>query len=664
MSLLQLELEQQAVDHQQSPMHRSESLPSGIVAEHCGAIQMTRDATGRSEDGILAVEMNRSPLIIELRQDLDLDLDLDRYCNQSPNVGMYRFMAATHIDTLEGQLKDEVHNSHLLREELEASRKLCCKLHETCSRGDVARSVLNVSQSATTTESLPVKHKSVQTLLTTDNENGCARQPLCREQIKQVRVSSAASQYKEARIAEEYQDKISDLQQECKERDYQVMKITHQLSEFIHRSTKLEAEQVSLKDNLRRANNRVKSREEQLVQSQKLLEKTMLELDTEQECKTSSMKKCAKLEEQSAEYEHELAELTEELSLSNHKCRQLNRRILLLNDSLDDKRGEVSQKETDLETKNTILEAIKTIAYTSPSPRPGSCPSHTPRTDHSFSSYTTPTRAQRNIDHHSVIEQRTQLLTHRPHPPKTSNQPSPCYSYTADDLHNSESSNSFVESQQSDKQMCDGDSSSDASSQYQSTVCESLNSEGLDADDEGGLDVEEECCEADLQEGGGGERAVKYGVEAEGLLLRKHEQENYAMRSRNRSWHYVYIVQHGTLLWFYETRDHKIRGKTLHNEQPVDLMDAYVTVALDYKQKKHVFRVQLSSGQQYIFQARDDREMLYWVCCMDSAARCQTAQSNGIPPSIGTVAEPQMGSPSKSDRIKRVIKSSLSALKK
>ena len=60
MSLLQLELEQQAVDHQQSPMHRSESLPSGIVAEHCGAIQMTRDATGRSEDGILAVEMNRS----------------------------------------------------------------------------------------------------------------------------------------------------------------------------------------------------------------------------------------------------------------------------------------------------------------------------------------------------------------------------------------------------------------------------------------------------------------------------------------------------------------------------------------------------------------------------------------------------------------------------
>ena len=82
--------------------------------------------------------------------------------------------------------------------------------------------------------------------------------------------------------------------------------------------------------------------------------------------------------------------------------------------------------------------------------------------------------------------------------------------------------------------MCDGDSSSDASSQYQSTVCESLNSEGLDADDEGGLDVEEECCEADLQEGGGGERAVKYGVEAEGLLLRKHEQENYAMRSRNR----------------------------------------------------------------------------------------------------------------------------------
>ncbi len=55
MSLLQLELEQQAVDQ----MHRSESLPAGIAAH--GANQMTKDATGRSEDGILAVEMNRNP---------------------------------------------------------------------------------------------------------------------------------------------------------------------------------------------------------------------------------------------------------------------------------------------------------------------------------------------------------------------------------------------------------------------------------------------------------------------------------------------------------------------------------------------------------------------------------------------------------------------------
>ncbi len=84
-------------------------------------------------------------------------------------------------------------------------------------------------------------------------------------------------------------------------------------------------------------------------------------------------------------------------------------------------------------------------------------------------------------------------------------------------------------------------------------------------------------------------------------MIRLELSENYrqsnvekivSRSSRSRSWHYVYIVQHGTLLWFYETRDHKIRGKTLHNEQPVDLMDAYVTVALEYKQKKHVFRVQ------------------------------------------------------------------------
>ena len=54
----------------------------------------------------------------------------------------------------------------------------------------------------------------------------------------------------------------------------------------------------------------------------------------------------------------------------------------------------------------------------------------------------------------------------------------------------------------------------------------------------------------------------------------------------------MYAVQHGTLLWFYETRDHQIRGKTLHDEPPVDLMHAYVTVALEYTRRKHVFRLQ------------------------------------------------------------------------
>lgn len=163
-----------------------------------------------------------------------------------------------------------------------------------------------------------------------------------------------------------------------------------------------------------------------------------------------------------------------------------------------------------------------------------------------LSPWNTPTRGQKSqkqVDEHSITEQRSKAVTRtqytsqedRPRPLRTSNQSSPCYSYTADDLHNSncENSNNFIDSQQSDKQTSDVDSSSDASSQYQSTVCRSQNSEGLDADDEGGQDLEEDCCEADLQDGGG-ESAVKYGVEAEGLLLRKQEQENYAMRSRNR----------------------------------------------------------------------------------------------------------------------------------
>ena len=58
-----------------------------------------------------------------------------------------------------------------------------------------------------------------------------------------------------------------------------------------------------------------------------------------------------------------------------------------------------------------------------------------------------------------------------------------------------------------------------------------------------------------------------------------------------RSWQYVYVVQCGRQLWFYESKEHSIQGRTYDGEGPLDLKDAIVLAAPDYSKRKHVFRV-------------------------------------------------------------------------
>ena len=58
-----------------------------------------------------------------------------------------------------------------------------------------------------------------------------------------------------------------------------------------------------------------------------------------------------------------------------------------------------------------------------------------------------------------------------------------------------------------------------------------------------------------------------------------------------RSWQYVYVVQRGPQLWFYESKEHCMQGRTYDGEGPMDLKNAIVLAAPDYSKRKHVFRV-------------------------------------------------------------------------
>jgi len=112
---------------------------------------------------------------------------------------------------------------------------------------------------------------------------------------------------------------------------------------------------------------------------------------------------------------------------------------------------------------------------------------------------------------------------------------------------------------------------------------------------------------------GEGEAGLGEEVENEGSLGRKHEWETHDKKASNRSWHHVYVVQQGVNLSFYKDKKHKLQEIYYHGEEPVKLSNAEVTIADDYTKKKHVFRLKLQNGGEFLFQAKDDDEMNSWV---------------------------------------------------
>uniref|UniRef100_A0A3B4EGD0 PH domain-containing protein n=1 Tax=Pygocentrus nattereri TaxID=42514 RepID=A0A3B4EGD0_PYGNA len=95
-------------------------------------------------------------------------------------------------------------------------------------------------------------------------------------------------------------------------------------------------------------------------------------------------------------------------------------------------------------------------------------------------------------------------------------------------------------------------------------------------------------------------------AQIEGFLNRKHEWEGHNKKASNRSWHNVYCVINNQELGFYKDSKSASQGIPYHSEIPISLKDSTCEVALDYKKKKHVFKLRLSDGNEYLFQAKDD----------------------------------------------------------
>lgn len=108
-------------------------------------------------------------------------------------------------------------------------------------------------------------------------------------------------------------------------------------------------------------------------------------------------------------------------------------------------------------------------------------------------------------------------------------------------------------------------------------------------------------------------------AQMEGFLNRKHEWEAHNKKASSRSWHNVYCVINNQEMGFYKDAKTAASGIPYHSEVPVSLKEAICEVALDYKKKKHVFKLRLNDGNEYLFQAKDDDEMNTWIQAISSA---------------------------------------------
>ncbi|TNM85628.1 hypothetical protein fugu_007899 [Takifugu bimaculatus] len=118
----------------------------------------------------------------------------------------------------------------------------------------------------------------------------------------------------------------------------------------------------------------------------------------------------------------------------------------------------------------------------------------------------------------------------------------------------------------------------------------------------------------------------------EGLLHRKHEWEGHNKKASNRSWHNVYCVITNGEMGFYKDSKAAAQGVSYHNEVPVSLKEATCDIASDYKKKKHVFKLRLTDGNEYLFQAKDEEEMSSWIQAILNTASGDHGSSPNTPP--------------------------------
>ncbi|XP_077320775.1 spectrin beta chain, erythrocytic [Lithobates pipiens] len=102
-------------------------------------------------------------------------------------------------------------------------------------------------------------------------------------------------------------------------------------------------------------------------------------------------------------------------------------------------------------------------------------------------------------------------------------------------------------------------------------------------------------------------------IQIQGYLLRKHDLEGTLKKAQNRAWSNVYCVLKNNDFFFYKDAKNFALNEPLQGEAGLFLGSASCEAVADYKKKRHVFRLRLSDGNEWLLQAKDEVDRQSWV---------------------------------------------------
>ncbi|XP_056151513.1 spectrin beta chain, erythrocytic [Lampris incognitus] len=147
----------------------------------------------------------------------------------------------------------------------------------------------------------------------------------------------------------------------------------------------------------------------------------------------------------------------------------------------------------------------------------------------------------------------------------------------------------------------------------------------------------------------------------EGTLGRKHDVEDSGKKASSRSWNSLYCVLKPGQLSAYKDAKSFGHGVTYHGEDPLSLSNASWEMLANYKKKKHVFKLRLGSGGEYLFQCKDEDDLQRWTQAMEKAVQPVVAEgtvgpsgskAHSLPPPSSSTSLPEPSS-AKKDKEKK-----------